>query len=154
MTAVFRFTGMLQQWGLTGHHDSVLRIKVDMEPRNLDATPERRILSRLDVLVPVLLTPPPVLLSQKSAALLHRPRTMGCDLYDISWLLGQTKTDYAYVVAKTNIPDAAHLRQVVLDKLATLDIASLHTDVLPFLPNPADADRITLFADVIRTAPL
>jgi hypothetical protein len=154
MTAVFRFTGMLQQWGLTGHPDSVLRIKVDMEPRNFDATPEQRILSRLDVFVPVLLTPPPVLLSQEFAALLHRPRTMGRDLYDISWLLGQTKPDYAYVVAKTNIPDAAHLHQVVLEKLATLDIASLRTDVLPFLPNPADAHRIALFAMVIRTAPL
>jgi len=154
MSAVFRFTDMLQRWGLTGHRDSVLRIKVDMEPQNLDATPERRILSRLDVFVPVLLTPPPVLLAQKFTALLHRPRTMGRDLYDISWLLGQTKPDYAYLASKAGIPDAAHLRQAVLDKLATLDLATLRTDVLPFLPSPAEADRITLFAEVMRTAPL
>jgi hypothetical protein len=154
MTAVFRFTSMLQRWGLTGHRDSVLRIKVDMEPQNYEATPERHILSRLDVFVPVPLTPPPVLLAQKFTALLHRPRTMGRDLYDISWLLGQTKPDHAYLAGKAGIPDAAHLRQAVLDKLATLDLAILRTDVLPFLPNPAEADRITLFADLIRTAPL
>src|SRR5659263_636248 len=57
MTAVLRFTDMLQRWDLTGHRDSVLRIKVDTEPQNFDVAPERRILSHLDVFVPVLLTP-------------------------------------------------------------------------------------------------
>jgi hypothetical protein len=145
---------MLQQWSLTGHRDSVLRIKVDTQPQNFDVVPDRRILSRLDVFVPVLMTPVPVLLGQKFTALLRRPRTMGRDIYDISWLLGQAKPDYAYLEAKAGILDAAHLRQVVLDKLATLDIAALRTDVLPFLPSPAEADRITLFADLMRTAPL
>jgi hypothetical protein len=84
MTAVFRFTDMLQRWGLTGHRESVLRIKVDAQPQNLDIAPERRILSRLDVFVPVLMTPTPVLLAQKFTALLGRPCTMGRDLYDIS----------------------------------------------------------------------
>lgn len=154
MTAVLRFTNMLQQWSLTGHRDSVLRIKVDTEPQNFDVAPERRILSRLDVFVPVLLTPVPVLLAQKFTALLGRPRTMGRDIYDISWLLGQAKPDYAYLQAKAGIPDEGHLRQVVLDKLATLDIPALRADVLPFLPSPGEADRITLFTDLIRTAQL
>src|SRR5664280_338107 len=145
MTAVLRFTNVLQQWSLTGHRDSVLRIKVDTEPQNFDVAPERRILSRLDVFVPVLLTPVPVLLAQKFTALLGRPRTMGRDIYDISWLLGQ---------AKPGIPDEGHLRQVVLDKLATLDIPALRADVLPFLPSPGEADRITLFTDLIRTVQL
>jgi hypothetical protein len=154
MTAVFRFTDMLQRWGLTGHRNSVLRIKVDTQPQNFDVVPERRILSRLDVFVPVLLTPAPVLLAQTFTALLHRPRTMGRDLYDISWLLGQTKPDYAYLAGKAGIPDVAHLRRVVLDKLATLDIAALRTEVLPFLPSPREADRITLFTELIRSAQL
>lgn len=153
-TAVLRFTDMLQRWGLTGHRDGVLRIKVDTEPQDFDVGPERRILNRLDVFTPVLLTPPPVLLAQKLTALLRRPRTMGRDLYDVSWLLGQTKPDYAYLQARVGIQDEGHLRQAVLDKLAGLDAAALRTDVLPFLPNPADADRITLFADLMRTAPL
>ena len=154
MSAVLRFTDVLQRWDLTGHRDKVLRIKIDMEPQNYDVTPERRILSRLDVFVPVLLTPPSVLLAQKFTALLKRPRTMGRDIYDISWLLGQTRPDYGYLEAKAGIPDAPHLRQIVLEKLATLDIDALRTDVLPFLPNPTEADRITLFADSLRTAPL
>jgi len=154
MTAVLRFTDMLQRWDLTGHRDSVLRIKVDTQPQDFDVVPDRRILSRLDVFVPVLMTPVPVLLAQKFTALLRRPRTMARDLYDISWLLGQAKPDFVYLEAKAGIPDAAHLRQVVLDKLATLDIAVLRTDVLPFLPSPGEADRITLFADLIRTAQL
>lgn len=153
-TAVLRFTDMLQRWGLTGHRDSVLRIKVDTEPQYFDVGPERRILSRLDVFVPVLLTPLSVLLAQKFAALLNRPPTMGRDLYDISWLLGQTRPDYGYLEAKVGIRDEGHLRQTVLDKLAMLDIAALRADVLPFLPSPVEADRITLFADLMRTAPL
>jgi hypothetical protein len=79
---------------------------------------------------------------------------MGRDLYDISWLLGQTDPDYAYLQAKVGILNAAHLRQAVLDKLATLNLTALRTDVLPFLPSPSEADRITLFADIIRTAQL
>jgi len=154
MTAVFRFTDMLQRWGLMGHRDSVLRIKVELQPQDFDVVPDRRILSRLDVFVPVLMTPAPVLLAEKFTALLRRPRTMGRDLYDISWLLGQTKPDYGYLEAKVGIPDAAHLRQAVLDKLATLDITALRTDVVPFLPSPGEADRITLFGEVMRTAPL
>jgi len=154
MTAVFRFTDMLRRWSLTGHRDSVLRIKVDTQPQNFNVAPERRILSRLDVFVPVLLTPVPVLLAQKFTALLRRPRTMGRDIYDISWLLGQARPDYAYLEAKAGIPDAEHLRQAVLDKLATLDIPALRADVLPFLPSPGEADRITLFTDLIRTVQL
>lgn len=154
MTAVLRFTDIVQTWGLTGHRDSVLRIKVDMEPQSFDVAPERRILSRLDVFAPVLLTPPSVLLAQKFTALLRRSRTMGRDLYDISWLLGQTRPDYGYLETKVGIPDATHLRQVVLDKVTTLDLPTLRTDVLPFLPSIAEADRITLFADLMQTAPL
>ncbi len=151
---MLRFTDMLQRWGLTGHRDSVLHIKIDTEPQNFDVGPERRILNRLDVFAPVLLTPLSVLLAQKFSALLNRPRTMGRDLYDISWLLGQTRPDYSYLDAKVGMSDATDLRQVVLDKVATLDLPALRTDVLPFLPNPAEADRITLFADLIRTASL
>jgi len=154
MTAVFRFTDMLRRWSLTGHRDSVLRIKVDTQPQNFNVAPERRILSRLDVFVPVLMTPVPVLVAQKFTALLRRPRTMGRDIYDISWLLGQARPDYAYLEAKAGIPDAEHLRQAVLDKLATLDIPALRADVLPFLPSPGEADRITLFTDLIRTVQL
>jgi hypothetical protein len=79
---------------------------------------------------------------------------MGRDLYDISWLLGQTRPDYAYLEAKVGIADATRLSQVVLDKLATLDLPTLRTDVLPFLPSIAEADRITLFADLMQTVPL
>lgn len=79
---------------------------------------------------------------------------MGRDLYDISWLLGQARPDYSYLDAKVGIRDEGHLRQTVLDKLATLDTAALRTDVLPFLPSPVEANRITLFADLIRKAPL
>jgi predicted nucleotidyltransferase component of viral defense system len=154
MTAVFRFTSILQRWGLTGHRDRVLRIKVDTQPQNFECAAERRILSRLDVFVPVLTTPASVLLAQKFAALLGRPRTMARDLYDISWLLGQTRPDYTYLEARVGIADKTRLRQVVLDKLATLDLTALRADVLPFLPGPDEADRITLFADFIRTAPL
>jgi predicted nucleotidyltransferase component of viral defense system len=154
MTATVRFTDILQRWELTGHRDSVLRIKVDTEPQGFVAVPERRILSRLDVFVPVSATPAPVLLSQKFIALLSRPRTMGRDLYDISWLLGRTMPDYACLQAKIGVRNGEELRSVILAKLTTLDLADLRTDVLPFLPNPDEADRITLFTDFIRTVQL
>lgn len=154
MTAVFRFTGILQQWGLTGHRDEVLNIKVDAQPQEFDAIPDRHVLDRLDVFVPVPAMPLSVLLAQKFSALLGRPRTMGRDIYDIAWLLGQTKPDYGYLQAKDGIPDAEHLRRVVLDKLTALDLAALRTDVLPFLPDQQDADRITFFRDLMQSADL
>lgn len=154
MTAVFRFTGILQQWGLTGHRDEVLHIKMDAQPQEFDVVPDRHVLDRLDVFVPVPAIPVSVLLAQKFSALLGRPRTMGRDIYDIAWLLGQTKPDYAYLQAKDGIPDAEHLRQAVLDKLVSLDLIALRADVLPFLPNQHDADRITFFGDLMRSVEL
>ena len=40
----------------------------------------------------------------------------------------------------------------VLVKLGSLDLAALRADVLPFLPSAAEADRITLVAELLRSA--
>jgi len=51
------------------------------------------------------------------------------------------------------VEEAEH-RGNVLAKLETVDVPRLAQDVLPFLSNPVDADRIRLFPECIRTAPL
>lgn len=152
VTVTLRFPDMLQRWQLSGHRDQVLRIKLDMEPQNWEAPAERRMLARLDVLTPVLATPLPVLLAQKVVAFLGRPRTMGRDIYDMSWLLGMTKPDYAMLNARFGIAGPEELRAAVLAKLGSLDLAALRADVLPFLPSAAEADRITLVAELLRSA--
>ena len=40
----------------------------------------------------------------------------------------------------------------VLVKLGSLDLAALRADVLPFLPSAAEVDRITLVAELLRSA--
>jgi hypothetical protein len=50
--------------------------------------------------------------------------------------------------------EEAERRGDVLAELETADVPRLAQDALPFLSNPVDADRIRLFPECIRMAPL
>ena len=72
-------------------------IRIDAFPQEYDCKSSIRLLNRLDVIAKIPVTPPSVLLSQKLYAILTRKRLMGRDIYDASWLLGQTTPDFSYL---------------------------------------------------------
>lgn len=149
-SAKLKFTEILQRWGLTGHNDEVLTLKFDAAPQHYSYKAEIRILNRLDVVVPVPVTPCDLLLSQKLYAIINRRRVMGRDIYDASYLFGLTKPDVDYLSCKLNASSSEEVGALVLSRLEEIDIDYLAEDVSAFVADRNDLLRIRLFPQILR----
>ena len=149
-TIRLRFRYILQRWELTGHPDELMMIKVDAFPQDYDCPPSIRLLNRLDAIAKIPVTPPAVLLSQKLHAILTRKRLMGRDVYDTSWLLGQTSPDYTYLKKHDGIGDGTELQERILDRIQSVSIASLVRDVEPFIPDRSGLLRLETFLEQLE----
>ena len=141
-----RFPGILFQYGLSGHKEARILIKLDAERQAYDYEPRIHTLRKFDVLCAIKATPPDLLLSQKIAAAIGRKRPKGRDFYDIRFLLERgTRPDYGYLRARFGVDDAPALRRYVLDATAAYDFAALAADVRPFLFHAGDAEGVRSF---------
>ncbi len=126
-----KFPGIFYKYGLSGHANEKLYIKVDSEAQGIDYQPELKLVQRLDVQTNVRCSPLPTLLSQKLNA--YFDRVQGRDLYDIAFLFGLTKPDYSYLSQKLNIDNANQLRVAMLVRLQEMDTEILFRDIERFL---------------------
>lgn len=148
--ANFRFVSILQNSGLTGHRNQKLLIQVDTEPQHFDYTKKSSILNKFDVFCRVLTVPIDILLSQKIVCILTRPRTLGRDFFDASFLMSKTKPNTEYLEKNTGTSEIPLVGQKLLDKCNSIDLQKLAKDVEPFLINPEEKVRITLFSELVR----
>ena len=112
-------------------------------------------LNKFDVFSQVNSTPKDLLLAQKFYAVLNRKRNKGRDFFDIVFLLGQTvDVNYAYLEMKTGIKTPEELKARILDKCASLDMVEMAKDVRPFLFNPKDDKKVSLFAEYVSQVDL
>ncbi len=149
-SAKLRFTDALQKWKLTHHRDEVLTLKFDASPQRYRYTPEVKVLNRLDVIVPVPVASAELILAQKLYAILNRPRIMGRDLYDASYLFGITEPDMNYLEQKVQISSRRKIEELILKRLAEKSIEDLARDVEPFVPGRNDLLRVKLFPEILR----
>ncbi len=145
-----RFPRLLFKSGLSGHQEEKILIQLDSEAQHFDFEPELKLLNKFDVFANVLVTPLPILLSQKYYAILNRKRAKGRDLFDVVFLHARTGPDFRYLQQKTGISDSASLKQAILKKLESLNVNELANDVAPFLFNPTAANRVTAFPAFIE----
>ncbi|NLP06504.1 nucleotidyl transferase AbiEii/AbiGii toxin family protein [Candidatus Fermentibacteria bacterium] len=144
-TAVLRFVGILQAWGLTAHRDEVLRLKLDAAPQEFPCQPDMSVLNRLDVICSVPVMPPGLLLSHKLRAILERNRLMGRDIYDASCLFGFTTPDMAYLEEKCGLSSPGEVVSAVKARLGRTRQATLEGDVAPFITSSRNLLRMSLF---------
>jgi predicted nucleotidyltransferase component of viral defense system len=149
--ATFRFPSILQRSGLTGHRNQKLLIRVDTEPQHFSYSKESIILNKFDVFCRIRTVPIDILLSQKIVCILTRPRTLGRDFFDTSFLLGKTKPNMEYLKTKLDISGNSEVRQRLVEKCNAIDLKKMAKDVEPFLINPDDRERILLFPQLIQT---
>lgn len=150
-----RFPGILYQYGLSGHKEARILIKLDAEQQAYDYyTPRIHTLRKFDVLCAIKATPPDLLLSQKIAAAIGRKRPKGRDFYDIRFLLDRTRPEYGYLRDRFGVDDAPGLRQLVRDATAEYDFTALAADVRPFLFRPEDAEGVAAFPEFWERAQL
>ncbi len=151
-----RFPGLLFGSGLSPHQGEKVLVQIDSLAQGFTYKPERKILNKFDVFTEVFTPSIELLLSQKINAVFTRKRAKGRDFYDVVYLLSLTKPDYQFLQQKWGISDAETLREKLklVELSSKLDFTQLAKDVEPFLFNPGDSKKVTLFPALIQQAPL
>ncbi len=147
--AYYRFPSILHESGLTGHRTQKLLIQVDTVPQGFSYAKQSAILNKFDVFCRILTVPLDILLSQKYFCILTRPRPMGRDFYDASFLMGKTKANLDYLETKIGAGSVSEVRERLIDRCNELDLRKLAADVEPFLIKPSDVDRVLLFSELV-----
>ncbi len=140
-----RFPALLYKYGLSGHKEAKLLIKLDTEKQHFDY---ERLIHRLDrfgVQATIRATPLPLLLSQKITDVMGRKRAKGRDFYDIHWALRRVKPNYDYLTARLEVSTPDALRQLIANRIESFDFDQLGQDVSPWLMNPEDERMVTTF---------
>ena len=150
-SADIKITGLLFESGVSGHKEEKIRIKLDAEAQKFAYEPERVMVNKFDVFVGVSAVPVAILLAQKYLAILKRKRVMGRDLYDAIFLSGMAKPDLGYLQEKTGIANMADLKSALLKRCAPLDFKILVRDVEGFLFSSADAKKVLMFQEMVRS---
>jgi len=102
------FPGILYDYGLSGHKEARIFIKLDTEKQDYDYQRELVRIQKFGVDTDIFVTPPDLLTSQKIAAVLGRKRPKGRDFYDLTWLLTQGHTpDYGYLNLRFSLSGSA-----------------------------------------------
>lgn len=98
----------------------------------------------------------------KLHAILQRNYAKGRDLYDLMWYLSDPDWPEPNLVQLSNallqtgwqgtIPTASNWREIIYNRISTLDWKALVNDVQPFLERPDELDLLTLsnFAQLLR----
>jgi len=141
---------LLKDQGLSNLDDEKIVIQIDTTPQNFEFQPETFLLDKFDVFANISVTPVDILLSQKVAAFLNRKATKGRDLFDIVFLLQRDiKPNMQYLNQKINLSSHEEVKSALMNKADELDLKAVASDVMPFLFNSEEADRIYSFTTYI-----
>lgn len=142
-----KFPALLFDYGLSGHKEAKLLIKLDTEKQHYDYIPNIYQLNNFGVNADIRVTPLPLLASQKVAAVMGRKRPKGRDFYDLYWILQRTTPDYGYLVDRFEIDNASDLRGMVTERITRFDFDGLGQDVRPFLFDGRDVELVRGFRE-------
>lgn len=126
-----KFPTLFYKYGLSGHQNEKLFIKVDSEAQGIDYKVETRLLQSLDVQTQVRCPSLGTLLAQKLVA--YFDRVQGRDLYDICFLRGLAEPNYDYLKAKIALSSRMELKDRILARLTEMDSTVLLRDIGRFL---------------------
>lgn len=142
-----KFPALLFDYGLSGHKEAKLLIKLDTEKQHYDYIPNIHQLNNFGVNADIRVTPLPLLASQKVAAVMGRKRPKGRDFYDLHWILQRTTPDYGYLIDRFEVNNAVDLRKMVKMRIAQFDFNHLARDVQPFLFSRGDVALVRQFPE-------
>jgi predicted nucleotidyltransferase component of viral defense system len=142
---------ILYESGLAPISDQKILIQIDTVPQNFDYQPDSPLLNKFEVFTQIKAVPKDILLAQKLYACLHRPRIMGRDFFDIVFLYGiGAQPNYRYLKRNIKVSDKPALKAYLLKNTKDLHFEQLAQDVQPFLFNPRDSMKITLFREFVE----
>jgi predicted nucleotidyltransferase component of viral defense system len=149
--AYIKVSAVLFDTGISSLKTEKLVIRIDTFPQSFSYQRKEKILNKFDVFTQIFVVPLDLLLSQKIYAVLNRARAKGRDFFDISFILPQTGPNYEYLEQKANLQKKG-MKESLLSSLSHTDFQQLAKDVEPFLINPEEKKRITLFKKYLSSA--
>lgn len=141
------FPGLLFDYGMSGHKEAKLLIKLDTEKQHYEYERSLVRLQKFGVSADIFATPKALLASQKIAAIMGRKRPKGRDFYDLAWLLKRTTPDYGYLKQRFEVTTPEGLRQLINERIAPFDFDQLTRDVAPFLFNQESLKMVNEFPE-------
>lgn len=146
-----KFPSLFHGYGLSGHKNEKLLIKLDAEAQNYEYEPELALINKFGVFTRVRTVPLNLLLAQKISAFLGRNRTKARDIYDIIYLCGLgAKADMKYLQEKMQIQNAKDLKATLLAKVHSCDIKLLCSELSAFLFDQKDLKYVEFFEQFIE----
>jgi len=149
-----RIPKLLFDSGLSGYEEEKILIQLDTAPHGFPYEPDKVILNKFDVFTEINVTPLDIILSQKIFAIFNRKAAKGRDFFDMVFLLSKTKPNYEYLQLKLKINNGKELKEKLLALESKVDFKELAKDVEPFLFNPGDSKKVTLFMKYIKNVEL
>ena len=146
-----RFPKLLKKMGLSGYEEEKILVQIDTVKQSYNYKYEKFLLNKFDVFTEINVTPADILLSKKISAAIGRNTLKGRDFFDIVFLFYITKPNYEYLVEKDGIGDLESLKAKMTKVLDGVDMEKLAKDTQPFLFDPKDTKRVTLFKDFISS---
>ncbi len=144
-----KFSNLLFENNISEHKDEKILIRIDTVHKNISSQQKIFTLNKFGIYRKIKVNESDILLSQKLMAILQRKREKGRDFYDVSYLFGITKPNYDFI-EKTLKIDTKEFKIKLIKKISQLNMIQLSRDVLPFLINPDDQERIVSFKEYIE----
>ena len=130
-----RFPDILYQLNLSPHKREKIAIHIDITPQNFNYEPNRLIMEKFDVKIPIIVVSPSLLLSQKIYTISNRPRQLGRDFFDILYLYDQKiEPDWQYLKQRLDIDNLTTLKRYLHSVAEKADLKQLvqHISSLAF----------------------
>ncbi len=152
--AFFRFPALLYELGLSPREAQTISIKIELDTNPPGGAVTETTLIRRHVTINFLHYDRASLLAGKINAILSRPWTKGRDLYDLIWYLSDRTWPEPNLIwlnealQQTAWPGpnitSRNWRDVLTDRLISLDWKNAQSDVAPFLERDRDIELVTL----------
>jgi len=145
-----KFPGLLNRLGLSGQEEEKVLIQIDTIKQDYSYEFSEFLLNKFDVFTKINTAPADILLAKKIGAAIGRKTLKGRDFFDVVFLFSLTSPNYDYLRVKDGIHNLAELKTRLLAVLDGVDLNDLAKDVGPFLFNPNELTRVTLFRDFVN----
>ncbi len=146
-----KFPKLLFEQGLSGHYEERILIQLDTDAQNYNFETEWVVLNKFDVFARIRVTPIELLMAQKCYAILNRPRNKGRDFFDLVFLMGMdVAPNLDYLNFKLDIHSTQALKERLLNKCMTLNLAEMADDVGPFLFSANEVKKVLLFGEYLK----
>ena len=152
-SAFVGFPGLLHELGLSPHQGQKITIKIEIDSNPPPHASTTTSLVRRHVLLNLLHYDKPSLLAGKLHALVHRSHVKGRDVYDLVWYLSDPswpepnlpllRASLSQTGMELTDQQIADWRDIVADRIATMEWNRIVADVRPFLEQTEDLALLT-----------